>query len=158
MSLSAMRMSVETPEGASQQSAPGDSTAGHSPPSLTGVCKSQALLAVHAAARHKQQVLSRAGSLESEQTADATLTGERPNRGLLETLTVGNAGTDPEARVLISEQLRIVAPGARGTNRQRAYGPGRHAQRHDLQAARTTRRWHYESRRSREAHARCRNG
>jgi RNA polymerase sporulation-specific sigma factor len=69
--------------------------------------RNQALLAIHAAARHKHQLLSRAIPLDSEQGGDP-INGERACPTLLDALAAPGAGTDPEARLLVSEQLVSV--------------------------------------------------
>lgn len=67
--------------------------------------QNQALLALQAAARHKHQLLSRAISLENEQVGEATATGDRARLTMLDTVAARDAHTDPEARLLVSEQL-----------------------------------------------------
>lgn len=75
----------------------------------------QALLAVLAAARHKHQLLARPVSLDSEHGGWATADRERPGPALLDTLAVRDTRTDPEARLLVSEQLRSVVGALAGT-------------------------------------------
>lgn len=78
-------------------------------PAFAARCvRNQALLAIQAAARHKHQLLSRAVSLDSPQGGDAISTGGRVGVALLETLPVRDARADPEARLLVSEQLSTV--------------------------------------------------
>ena len=69
----------------------------------------QALLAVRAAARHKHQVLARALSLDNEYGGDTTTGDDRSGSALLDALPATDARTDPEARLLESEELRDVA-------------------------------------------------
>jgi RNA polymerase sporulation-specific sigma factor len=68
----------------------------------------QALLAVKAAARHKHQLLARALSLESEHGGHASTAGEHPALRLFDTLALRDARSDPEARLLVGEQLTSV--------------------------------------------------
>jgi RNA polymerase sigma factor (sigma-70 family) len=67
--------------------------------------RNQALLAVQAAARHKQQVLSRAVSLYCQYGGDARAASDRGDFSLLDAIAARTADTDPEARLLIGEQL-----------------------------------------------------
>jgi RNA polymerase sporulation-specific sigma factor len=70
--------------------------------------RNQTLLAVKAAARHKHQFLTRAISLNHEYGGDATPCGEPWGLSLLDALPATGTGTDPETRLLVSEQLRTV--------------------------------------------------
>jgi RNA polymerase sigma factor (sigma-70 family) len=70
--------------------------------------RNQALLAVLGAARHKHQILTRAVSLDSEHGGHATAEGLGPGPALLDTLPIRDTRTDPEARLLVSEQLTSV--------------------------------------------------
>jgi len=67
--------------------------------------RNQALRAVQRASRNKHQVLSRAVSLDSPQGGYAVTDRGRPGLALLDRLPVRDARSDPEARLLISEQL-----------------------------------------------------
>jgi RNA polymerase sigma factor (sigma-70 family) len=66
--------------------------------------QNQALLALQATARHKHQLLSHAISLDSRHGGDTTANGDHPT--LSDFLAAPDPGTDPEARLLVSEQLR----------------------------------------------------
>ena len=70
--------------------------------------RNQALLAIQAAARHKHQLLSRAVSLDGAQGDDATGTGDSARLPMLDALPVHDPRSDPEARLLVNEQLRSV--------------------------------------------------
>ncbi len=70
--------------------------------------RNQALLAVKAAARHKHQFLTRAISLNYEYGGDATSSGEAWALALLDAVPATSTRTDPEARLLVNEQLRSV--------------------------------------------------
>lgn len=59
-------------------------------------------------ARQKHQLLSRAISLNRPQGGDATTNDDRANLILWNALAARDARTDPEARLLVSEQLRSV--------------------------------------------------
>ena len=76
-------------------------------PAFASHCvRNQALLAVKVAARHKHQFLTRAISLNHEHGGDATSSGEPRDLALLDALATTGTRTDPEARLLVSEQLR----------------------------------------------------
>jgi RNA polymerase sporulation-specific sigma factor len=78
-------------------------------PAFAARCvRNQALLAVKAAARHKHQFLTRAISLNYEYGGDVTSSGEPRDLALLDALATTGTRTDPEARLLVSEQLRDV--------------------------------------------------
>src|SRR5205814_10710661 len=78
-------------------------------PALADRCvRNQALLAVQAAARHKQQLLARAVSLDSGHLAETTAAEGRPALAPVDVLSSRDAGTDPEARLLVSEQLQSI--------------------------------------------------
>jgi len=86
----------------------------------------QALLAVKAAARHKHQFLTRAVSLNHEYGGDVTSSGEPRALALLDALPATGTGTDPEMRLLVSEQLRaFVAAVPSLTERERRALAGR---------------------------------
>ena len=70
--------------------------------------RNQALLAVKAAGRHKHQLLARALSPDSEHGGHASTAGERPMLRLLDTLVVRDSRGDPDARLLVGEQLTSV--------------------------------------------------
>src|SRR6516164_6917965 len=78
-------------------------------PAFASHCvRNQALLAVKAAARHKHQFLTRAISLNHEYGGDATSSGEPCALTLLDALPATDTRTDPEARLLLNEQLRSM--------------------------------------------------
>jgi RNA polymerase sigma factor (sigma-70 family) len=78
-------------------------------PAFAAHCvRNQALLAVQAAARHKHQLLSRAVSLDYEHGGDTTTDDDRSALPLLDALPAADTRTNPEARLLVSEQLRTV--------------------------------------------------
>jgi RNA polymerase sporulation-specific sigma factor len=66
--------------------------------------RNQALHAVRAAGAHKHQILSRAISLETPHGGYVTDRGQ-PGVAVLDKLSVHDPRSDPEARLLISEQL-----------------------------------------------------
>jgi hypothetical protein len=78
----------------------------------------QALLALETDCRHKHQLLSRAISLDSVQRRAAGPLDEGQTLALLATLPARDAGTDPESRLLVREQLASTGvrqrQGARG--------------------------------------------
>lgn len=67
--------------------------------------RNQALHAVRAAGAHKHQILSRAISLDPPKGRCSTDRGGQPGGALLDKLRVHDPRSDPEARLLISEQL-----------------------------------------------------
>lgn len=71
--------------------------------------RNQTLLGVKAAGRHKHQLLGRAVRLDDQHGGDSTPAGTRNGFTLLETLAVRDAHGDPEARLLVREQLTSVA-------------------------------------------------
>ncbi len=78
-------------------------------PAFASHCvRNQALLAVKAAARHKHQFLTRAISLNYEYGGDARGLGEPGALSLLDALPATDTRTDPEARLLLNEQLRSM--------------------------------------------------
>lgn len=79
-------------------------------PALADRCvRNQALLAVKAARRHKQQILSHAISLEEPAPTPTQLAGDRPPLRLIDRLAAApDAQTDPESRLLVREQLSSV--------------------------------------------------
>jgi RNA polymerase sigma factor (sigma-70 family) len=78
-------------------------------PAFASHCvRNQALLAVKAAARHKHQFLTLAISLNYEYGGDATGSGEPAALSLLDALPASDTQTDPEARLLLNEQLRSI--------------------------------------------------
>ena len=78
-------------------------------PAFASHCvKNQALLAVKVAARHKHQFLTRAISLNHEYGGDATSSAEPCALTLLDALPATDTRTDPEARLLLNEQLRSM--------------------------------------------------
>jgi RNA polymerase sporulation-specific sigma factor len=84
--------------------------------------KNQALLALKAASTRKYKVLSLAVSLDSQQTRTADPSGDTPGVALLDTLPAPrDARSDPEARLLIREQLSAVI------DAQRTLTPSEHA-------------------------------
>jgi RNA polymerase sporulation-specific sigma factor len=68
----------------------------------------QALLAVKAAGRHKHQFLTHAISLSYEYGGDTTATEDGSSLALIDALPATGTGTDPEMRLLVSEQLRTI--------------------------------------------------
>jgi RNA polymerase sigma factor (sigma-70 family) len=78
-------------------------------PAFADRCVSnQALLALEADCRHKQQLLSRAASLEAQIAHHGSGTASTPVT-LLDVLPApADARTDPEARLLVREQLSSV--------------------------------------------------
>jgi RNA polymerase sporulation-specific sigma factor len=78
-------------------------------PAFASHCvRNQALLAVKVAARHKHQFLTRAISLNREYGGDATSSAEPCALTLLDALPATDTRTDPEARLLLNEQLRSM--------------------------------------------------
>jgi RNA polymerase sporulation-specific sigma factor len=78
-------------------------------PAFAARCvRNQALLAVKGAARHKHQFLTRAIPLNYEYGGDATSSGEPWALALLDAVPTTNTRTDPEARLLVNEQLTTV--------------------------------------------------
>jgi RNA polymerase sigma factor (sigma-70 family) len=78
-------------------------------PAFAGRCvRNQALLAVQAAARHKQQLLARAVSLNYEHGGDSRTGEDRTLLSLVDAFPSTGTRTDPEAQLLVSEQLRTV--------------------------------------------------
>jgi RNA polymerase sigma factor (sigma-70 family) len=77
------------------------------PPFADKCVRNQALLAIHAAARHKHQLLSRAKSLNSEHGGDPTTTRDPTNFVPLH--LAARDASDPEARLLVGEQLTRIA-------------------------------------------------
>jgi RNA polymerase sporulation-specific sigma factor len=71
--------------------------------------RNQALLAAQAAARHKHQLLSRAVSLYGQYGGDARAASDRGDFSLVDALAARSADGDPEARLLIVEQLTSLA-------------------------------------------------
>lgn len=63
---------------------------------------------MNAAARDKHQFLSRAISLNYEYGGDTTGAGEPGALSLLDALRATDTQTDPEARLLVNEQLRSM--------------------------------------------------
>jgi RNA polymerase sporulation-specific sigma factor len=75
-------------------------------PAFADRCVSnQALLALKATAARKHQVLSLAASLDSPPDRRVNLAEDRPAPALLDTLARRDTRTDPEARLLVHEQL-----------------------------------------------------
>jgi len=81
---------------------------GPCPPFAARCVRNQAWLAVQAAARHKHQLLARAVSLNHEHGGDPTTADDRTSLPLLDAFPATDTRTDPETRLLVSEQLRIV--------------------------------------------------
>jgi RNA polymerase sporulation-specific sigma factor len=78
-------------------------------PAFAARCvRNQALLAIKAAARHKHQFLTHAISLNYEYGGDATGPGEPGALSLLDAVPSTDTRTDPEARLLLNEQLRSM--------------------------------------------------
>lgn len=70
--------------------------------------RNQALLAVQAAVRHKHQLLTRAMSLDGEQTGVVSRAPNRSETTLLDTIVAPKAEGDPETTLLIAEQLASI--------------------------------------------------
>ena len=78
-------------------------------PALADRCiTNQVLLAIEAACRRKHQLLSRAASLDAAPPAHDGSTDDRRPITLLDVLPARDAGTDPESRLLVREQLSCV--------------------------------------------------
>jgi len=82
------------------------------PPFAARCVRNQALLAVQAAARHKHQLLARAVSLNYQHGGDTTTADDRSSLSLLDAFPATDTRTDPERRLLVSEQLRTVVGAA----------------------------------------------
>ena len=82
------------------------------PPFAARCVRNQALLAVQAAARHKHQLLARAVSLNYENGADAKAGDDRSVLPLLDAFPAPEGRTNPETRLLVSEQLRALVSAA----------------------------------------------
>ena len=70
--------------------------------------RNQALLALETNCRYKHQLLSRAISLDSGHRSAARPDDEGRMLSLLETIPARDAGTDPESRLLVREQLSSI--------------------------------------------------
>jgi RNA polymerase sporulation-specific sigma factor len=78
------------------------------PAFATRCVRNQTLLAIQAATRHKHQLLTRALSLHCKYGGDTTTSDDWTARTFCDVLPATDPWTDPEARVLVSEQLRDV--------------------------------------------------
>ena len=78
------------------------------PAFATRCVRNQALLAIQTAARHKHQLLTLAISLTCKYGGDTTTCGDQSAVTFCDALPATDPRTDPEARLLVSEQLRTV--------------------------------------------------
>ncbi len=118
-------------------------------PAFADRCASnQALLALESECRRKHQLLSRAVSLDACLGGARSADAGRPIT-LLDVLPApGDARTDPEARLLVREQLSSVLACASHADDQRAHGDGGIAQRPQLPADDAGTLWHLEGSRA----------